>query len=358
MLNGALATVNAISGLVPIVHSNPGCGVQGFAAGFSDGTGLGGARILCSDVSERHIIFGGASRLREELKNAARVVNAEAFIVLNGCEAAMVADDIASMTEEAREQGISVIFSGSTGFHGGAHTGYESVLTELLKEFSEGALRERTEEDGLSVNIFGVLPGRSAHARGDLNRIEDILAPYAIRANTFFYRKEGISELKRSGRAALSLVFSKWGEKPARYLAEHFQIPCLTMPCVPSGAEEVAKLKQSILEKLRIGTEGGCCPDDRTNRIRERYYENLQGIRELYYTEGLNRRAAVVGDEAEAVQAATVLSTILNMEIATMIITDGDTDHPVGKVPYELSQEVVVTEDERMIEEHIEKKQG
>ncbi|MFT3937688.1 nitrogenase component 1 [Rhodopseudomonas sp.] len=59
-LHGALYAATAIDGVTPLVHATPGCGVQ---AGLWQGVGGCGASWPTSNLSEKHIVFGGASTL-------------------------------------------------------------------------------------------------------------------------------------------------------------------------------------------------------------------------------------------------------------------------------------------------------
>ncbi|CBK74008.1 Nitrogenase molybdenum-iron protein, alpha and beta chains [Butyrivibrio fibrisolvens 16/4] len=70
-LHGALQTVQEIEGAVPVVHANAGCGVINYLANKTVGNGASrysGFATPGTAVQERHVIFGGASRLREQIK--------------------------------------------------------------------------------------------------------------------------------------------------------------------------------------------------------------------------------------------------------------------------------------------------
>lgn len=65
-LHGAVQTLSEIGGIVPIVHANGGCSVQNYLANRASGLAGGyvkGMSIPGTNFQERHIIFGGASRL-------------------------------------------------------------------------------------------------------------------------------------------------------------------------------------------------------------------------------------------------------------------------------------------------------
>ena len=179
-LHGALQTVTEIKGIVPIVHANAGCAIQNYLADKSSGqvgSAVSGEEIFSTDALERHVIFGGASRLREQIKNTIKVAEADLYIVLNSCESAMVGDDVEAMTRESREQGEQVIECLTAGFHGDSHYGYEAVVSDILKKIKLVKEVEKEKNDRL-VNIFGVLPHKDIYFKGDLEEIKRILEPY------------------------------------------------------------------------------------------------------------------------------------------------------------------------------------
>ena len=70
LLQGVLNATKAVGGFVPIIHSNPGCGFQGYLGGsLLDGPFGNEGDIPATNVSEKHVVFGGTSRLREQIKN-------------------------------------------------------------------------------------------------------------------------------------------------------------------------------------------------------------------------------------------------------------------------------------------------
>ena len=122
-LHGALQTLEALKGAAAIVHANAGCVYQHYlsdkAGCLAEGSVFGPA-VPSTEVIEKQIVFGGASRLREEIKNAAKVIDASLYVVLGSCEAAMVGDDLASITREALDSGIPALCYFSAGFRGAA----------------------------------------------------------------------------------------------------------------------------------------------------------------------------------------------------------------------------------------------
>lgn len=389
-LHGALKTLEAMRGAVPIVHANAGCAVQNFLANRASGFGateINGLTVPGTCLQERHVIFGGASRLREEIKNTVKVISGELYVVLGSCEAAMVGDDIEGMAKEAREQGFPVLAAVPAGFSGDSHAGYSILMENLVREvpklFAEGGpasydarkenenmaahlpLSEEAEsapeahlspeaegasayighapeahlspeaakragEDtaahlpprqkpGRRVNLFGILPQQDIYYAGDIAEITRLLRGIGLSVNRFFGPEDGVAELRRAPDAVLSVSFSRWGDAPAKALAEEYGVPYLLLPSVPSGIAAVRAFLTAVA--MRAGTD----PAVLSAFLREEeenfdfYFESA---RHSFYEDNLARSVSVVGDEHTARQIAGFLREAFHAEIRSLIITD------------------------------------
>jgi len=167
-LLGAIQTVRAVEGLLPIVHSTAGCGRQE-ELGLGKQGGYQGQRaaLPSSNVREKQIVFGGASRLREQIKNTVKTIEADAYVVLSGCATELVGDDIPAMAKEAREQGYPVLQVAAPGFKGDVHQGYEAVVQGLLAYAVGLAPVQKHTQRGL-INLLGIIPGQDVFWQGNL----------------------------------------------------------------------------------------------------------------------------------------------------------------------------------------------
>lgn len=320
-LHGAVQTIGEIQGVVPIVHANAGCVIQGYlanrASSFSQGN-ISGENVPSTDVQERHIIFGGASRLREQIKNTVKVFNGELYIVLNSCESAMVGDDIEAMTREAREQGVPIIECLTAGLHGDSHYGYETVMTDMVKKIST-VRKGDIEKNERLVNVFGILPQRDIYYRGNIAAIRQILEPLGLTVNTFFGPQNGVEELVNAQNASLNLVFSKWGNGPADQLNRQYGIPRLECSSLPTGLKAVTEFVNRVAEALSLDEAA-------VNRylaeIEQEFRYYFQGIAESYYEDAVGKTVALVGDESTVIQIASFLKDYLGAAVETAIVTD------------------------------------
>lgn len=320
-LQGSLQTIQEIRGAVPIIHSTSGCAYQNFlanqAAGFASSF-IPTEEIPGTDMQERHIIFGGASRLREQIKNTLKVIDGKLYVVLNSCPSAMVGDDVDAMVREVQEQGEKVIDGLSAGFHGDVHFGYQQILTEIFQNLPKIENTGVQKEANL-VNIFGLLPQKDLFFKGDLEEIKRILGALGIRANTFFGKENGSEELLSAKNAALSIVFSRWGKGPAEKLSSLYSIPTLEFDSVPLGLSETHDFLKKVAEKLALDFSPA---ENFLSEEAERLDYYFSGIREIFYQNHLSKKIDIVGDEANVVRYANFLKKTFNAKIQTAVITD------------------------------------
>lgn len=319
-LHGALQTAEEIGGVVPIIHANGGCSLQNYYANKSSGFGNGyisGYNAPSTNFQERHIIFGGASRLREQIKNTLKVFKGELYVVLNSCESAMVGDDIEAMTKEVQEQGEPVIENLTAGFHGDIHVGYE---TFLINVFSKIRIVKKIEKnmDSRLVNILGIIPNQDLFYKGELEEVVRILEGIGVKSNTFL-NKNGVREVASVQNASINIVFSKWGLNPAEKLKELYGIDYIFYETIPTGVEEVEEFLQLISEKLQIDHE---VVERFVKKEKEIFNDYFERIIDIFYEGILSKEISIVGDERIVRQIAILLKKYFGVKISTIVITD------------------------------------
>ena len=322
-LHGTLHAALAVEGVVPIIHSTSGCGVQGHlggatCSGWSGSGTCGGSAQPSSNISEKQIVFGGSSRLREQIKNTVKVVSGELYVVLSGCSTEMVGDDIPAMCKEARDQGFPVISIASAGFRGSAWRGYELFLKEVIDQLEAPAGAVFDLIPGL-INILGVVPVQNAQWEGNLDEIASLLARVGLRANTLFGYGATVEGLHNLKRAELTLVFSPWGVEAAKELESRFGIPWCTLNSLPVGAEGSAALLDTVAQLVPINGECVAVVNEELCR-REAHF--LNKLADAYYRHGWQREFALVADSTSAIGIATFLATTLGFLPSLVVITD------------------------------------
>ncbi|MGN0352501.1 MAG: nitrogenase component 1 [Roseburia sp.] len=349
-LHGALQTVTAIRGAIPIVHANAGCVMQNSLANQSSCQRgrVTGESIPSTTVQERHVIFGGGSRLREQIKNTVKVIDGDLYVVLCSCEAAMVGDDVEAMTREAVEQGVPIVDSLSAGFRGDSYSGYDSVLTDIL--FDLPKIKKPAEKGTKKlVNIFGILPQKDIFYKGDLAEIKRILAGIGVQAHTFFGVENGVTELQNAPNADLNLVFSDWGKETAGKLKEWYGIESVAFEHVPSGILEVEEFVRILQKKLELEEQK---TEAFLQKEKEKFQYYMETIKDSYFQEVVGKRVGIVGAWSGVTQFSSLLKNYLGAEIAFAIVTD---TIPEEKKEEATIEKVIDTQDYRTIADHIKK---
>ncbi|MDR1425222.1 MAG: hypothetical protein LBI92_11565 [Azoarcus sp.] len=326
-LHGALATLEAIEGVVPIVHANAGCAIQHALANQDTGGYIGGQSVPATNIIDKQVIFGGGARLREQIKNTAKVIDGRLYVVVGSCACAMVGDELTGMAREAAEQGVPVAASNVAGFHGGVHRGYERVLLDLIERLPEleSTPPHREEDARPLVNVLGLVPGGNPYYKGDLEELRRILEAIGLRANVFF-GPDGYAALRSLPHARLNLVFSRWGEALAARLEEKYGTPQLIFDAAPLGIEEVSLFAQALVERLDLDAGAAERFLEREEALAEYF---LLGAANRYFDEGVGKRVALVGDTEIVLRIGSFLSRFAAVDIRTTIHTDRDDDEDI-----------------------------
>jgi len=320
---GALQTVQAIDGVAPIVHSTAGCAVQQYFGGNKvsgwRGSGyVGGGAAPSSNVIEKQIVFGGSSRLREQIKNTVKVVKAELYTVLSGCATELVGDDIPAMVKEAQEQGFPVIYIAAPGFKGDIHNGYELAVKGIIEQLTHFSSGTRDKISGL-VNVLGIIPGQDVFWQGHLLELQSILAKVGLAANTLFGLGQSIKTWQQVPQAELNLVFSPWGVKIAQYLEDKFGTPYLVVDGLPAGVDDTLQLLRKLRIRLPFADEE-LAAVQRLEEQRWAYY--VEQIADVYYEHNLQKEVALVGETSLIPGLAGFLSASFGLIPKVLVMTD------------------------------------
>lgn len=323
-LHGAIQTIAQIQGVVPILHTIPGCGLQQDIAkkvGGAFATYLQGYEIPSSNIYEKQVIFGGTSRLREQIKNTVKVFEADLYVTLSGCESEMVGDDSISMTQEIVDQGEKAIYYKAPGFKGDQYIGYEGIVNALIDKLPSvyENLTVETEDNRIRVNVLGIIPGQDIYWQGNLDEIQRVLQALGIEVNKLLGYKQSIDNWRRLNTASLNIVVSKWGIEAAKKLKDLYGTPYTVVDNLGIGPEAVEQLVKSVATELDINLDTA---KEFIDAERERFRYSLKQIAEYYYDYDFQKRVVIIGDESTTIRYADFLTTYLGMEILAIIITD------------------------------------
>jgi len=309
-LGGALSTITAIKDTVPIIHAGPGCGVQvfygqSFTAGFRGSGWIGGVSVPSTNTYEKEVVFGGESRLKEQIENTIELIDGDRYVVLTGCTSELIGDDVSGILREFKDK--SIIYAETAGFRGSSYIGYEI----LLDAFIDQIVNEKPKEENL-VNIFGIIPSQDVFWEGNLAEIERILNLVGLEVNTIFNGKK-IEDLSA---AALNIVVSPWsGVKIAQKLKEKFETPYIINP-LPIGVTETNLFLENVGKALGIDVS------EVTVKEEERTYKSIDKVADFIVDFDVQLRFATISDSNYAIALNKFLVNELGWIPSLALISD------------------------------------
>ncbi|GAM10275.1 nitrogenase molybdenum-iron protein beta chain [Geobacter sp. OR-1] len=327
-LHGALQVYEAIEGVVPVIHSTSGCGVQHYLGGtrLSGGNApFGSAPVSSTNIREKHVVFGGGSRLREQLKNSVKVVQGDLYAIVTGCSIEMVGDDVPAMAKEGLDQDWPVVYANTPGFRGDVHQGYQLAVRALIEQLPDIWKGASPAPAGL-VNIWGIIPNQDPFWRGNLRELGRLLEAIGLVPNLLLGDGQDVESWKKVPGAAFNLAVSSWGELPARLLEERYGTPFISLAGLPVGTAAADLLYQLTgelgLDQPRI--------DAVIAREEARLSHQFARLADTYYRTGFQREFALIGESAQVVGIGEFLAKSLGLLPRLLVITDNPPD-PVQK---------------------------
>jgi Nitrogenase molybdenum-iron protein, alpha and beta chains len=321
-LHGALKTINAVDGFAPVIHSSAGCSIQSAQSenllNSSNGSYFRGwLETSATDVIEKQVVFGGTSRLREQIKNTVKVLAADLYVVVTGCAPEIVGDDVPAMVKEAHEQGFPVIAASTPGFKGNVYRGYEWTLKALI-EYISPQHQPQSIEKGL-VNLLGIVPKQDLFWEGNLDELEYTLSLAGLKTNKLFGYHQNIGDWRKIPHAELNLVVSPWGLETARLLEKKFGTPYLYLGYIPAGADDNSALLRKLGEKLNIEEP---VIREKAEQEAQRLGYHLQKLAQIYLKYDLQKEIILVGETSNVTGLARFLQHGFGQIVKAVIITD------------------------------------
>ncbi len=280
---GALQSVVAIPKAVPILHSGPGCGsmVQGF---FERSTGYaGGSTSPCTNFGEQEVVFGGIDKLRQIVANTYKVLDTDLQVVLTGCTAGIVGDDVESLVEEFRSEGKPIVAVETAGFKCSNIEAHSLVVNAIIDQYV--SLYEDENPAGSeknTVNLFASLPYQDPFWKGNLSEYKRLLEGLGLKVQVLFGPKsEGVGEWQKIPRANFNILVSPWyGWEIAEHLKNLYNQPFTQFLNAPIGANETERfLRQVLAFALDQGAEIDTNRAEAfIRREREAYYEEIDNL--------------------------------------------------------------------------------
>lgn len=317
---GAAATVTALPGGVPILHSPSGC-AGNFAWSQNGGSGLqvggycGTLAIPSSSIQEHDVVFGGDSRLREQVESTLKVMDGSLYAVLTSCVTEVIGDDIHSVVSDFRQRGVPIIGAETGGFKGNSYRGYDLVLQSLFRDFLERDVPKKNKR----VNLWGVVPYYDPFWRGNLEEVRRLLEALGLEVNSFFLADDTIEAVRQAGSASLNIVISHaYGLEAAQLFEELHGTTYISLP-LPVGAGVSESFLRNVAKVAGISPKQA---ETVIGREKRRYYHYLEPLTDCFNDLDLQRYAVVVGDANYAVALTKFLADDLGWLPELTVCTD------------------------------------
>jgi nitrogenase molybdenum-iron protein beta chain len=320
-LGGALPTVAAIHRAVPILHAGPGCGMQlfngqNYVAAYQGYGYAGGASVPSTNTYEREVVFGGEGRLRQIIGSTLEVIEADLFVLLTGCTAEIIGDDVKAVVDGFAGSAVPIAFAETGGFKGNTYFGYDTVLDALARQVVEPS----AERDPRTVNLFGVVPSQDLFWQGNLEEIARVLRGIGLTVNTFLTGRQGLEHLRRSSAAALNIVLSPYLAAAAlETYEERFGTPSLRYPGIPIGPTATTELLHLVAEKLGLEEDAVRSFIDAETAYTYEYFDKSSLVITGF---SYQHRFAVIGDSATVIGVTRFLTNDYGQLPALAVITD------------------------------------
>ncbi|MDR2392797.1 MAG: hypothetical protein LBD93_01365 [Treponema sp.] len=316
-LAGALSVIGNLPDVIPIVHTSLGCGGNlansiAFGGGYLGSGYCSGGAAPSTGVTETEIVFGGADRLREQIKNTLELIDGKLYVAATGCMTEMIGDDTAGVVSEFRHEGHPVLAVSTPSFKGDSYHGYDIVLDGIFNKY----LPKSAEKNPKLVNIFGLVPGYDPFFRGDLEEIERLLTGIGLEVNTFFTPNQTFENLTSAPSAALNIVLSRvWGRDLAEKFKDRHGTP-FWVTDLPIGPEATDQFLIEAAERFGLN---GDAVIEKGNR---EFYGYFERTADAFCDQDLKFYAITVTNSTYVVPITRYITNELGWVLADSFVTD------------------------------------
>jgi nitrogenase molybdenum-iron protein beta chain len=305
-------------------------------------------------VGESEIIFGGAAKLKEEIKNTFEVMDGDLFVLATTCTTDIIGDDVKGVLSEIQEREKPLLFIDAGGFKGNSYYGYSKMIEELFLQYIP---KSKTRRKNL-VNLLGLVPAYDPHFRGDLEELRRILGLIGVEANTFFTNDQTQQNILNAGEAALNIVFSRlYGVEAARTAKETHGIDYLVTD-LPIGNLATLDFVRQVAEALEINTAQA---DRVLGRETENFYKYVDRVTNLIADFDFQNYAVVIANATEALPYAKYLDNEIGWLPGYVFVTDDLTEEQkeviktaFDRITFSQKPELVFETDTYRIQQYIE----
>lgn len=293
---GAMQSVVAIKRGVPILHSGPGCATK-VSKLIGQGEGYaGGSTIPCTNTEEKDVVFGGEKRLSEVIEGAFKVIDADLYVVLTGCTAAIVGDDVGGVVSEYQEEDKPIVYVEEGGFKSNNYISHSRVVNAIIDQYVDKYKNNDGVEKGL-VNLFATIPYQDPYWNGNLEELKRILEGIGLKVNVLFGNESnGVEEWKTIPNAEFNILVNSWaGLDIVKHLEKKYKTPYIQFPYLPIGGVETTKFLRKVADFANLDKEK---VEGFIKKEEEKYYSHIEKTADfmLEFRYGLPRKVYSIGD--------------------------------------------------------------
>jgi len=340
---GALQSVVAIKRAVPILHSGPGCGtmVNGF---FERSRGYaGGNTSPCTNFGETEVVFGGTERLRQIIENTYKVLDTDLQVVVTGCTADIVGDDVASVVNEFASDGKPIVHVETAGFKSNNYVSHSNVLNAIINQYTDKFISENpVRSEKKLVNLFASIPYQDQFWKGNLKEYKRLLEGIGLEVNILFGpHSGGVKEWQSIPKANFNILVSPWyGEPVVKNLEEKYGQPYYHFRYIPIGANETINFLNGVIE---FANENGAELDEEKagifiNEENSAYYDEIDNLA-TFLTEfryGLPNHVHILHDAGYVVGLSKFLLHEVGIVPKEQFIVDNTPEEYIERVTADL----------------------
>jgi nitrogenase molybdenum-iron protein beta chain len=195
------------------------------------------------------VVFGGIKKLRAIVENSYKVLDTDLQVILTGCTAGIVGDDVDALTAEFRDTGKPIVSVETAGFKCNNFEAHSLVVNAIVDQYvtlfqAENPIRSEKN----TVNLFASLPYQDMFWKGNLREYKRLLTGLGLKVHVLFGPESGgVDEWQKIPRANFNILVSPWHGKPiAEHLSKLYGQPFLHFPHIPIGANETERFLRQV----------------------------------------------------------------------------------------------------------------
>ena len=246
-LSGAFNVLSQIKDTIALMYSPKGCSYISFCTQLNRIQQSYSIQylpnLLCTNMSEKDVIFGGTTHLKETLKELTGRFPKKAIFLITSCPAGIIGDDIYPVINEFNTEEQQIFHIPSDGVMGGDfYAGMLNAYKTVAKEFIDNSVIP--EKD--SVNLIGE-QNLSTTADQNFLALTQLLTSLGLKINCRFIRYTNLTEIKKFKKAKINIpiINEPTVKTLIDYLNTNFNTETLEVP-LPIAFEQTTKFIRTV----------------------------------------------------------------------------------------------------------------